>query len=103
MAQQLFGKLFADKGYLSKALCEVLFADGIQLFTKLRKNMKNHIMKMEDKILLRKRVIIETINDELKNHCQMKYSRNRNVNNFMMNILGGLTAYSFFPKNRQST
>ncbi len=66
MTEQLFGKLFADKGYLSKALWEMLFADGIQLFTKLRKNMKDHIMKMEDKILLRKRDIIETINDELK-------------------------------------
>lgn len=63
MTRQLFGKLFADKGYLSKALWEMLFRDGVQLFTKLRKNMKNHIMTMEDKILLRKRAIIETIND----------------------------------------
>lgn len=74
MTQQLFGKLFADKGYLSKALWEMLFEDGIQLFTKLRKNMKNHIMNMEDKILLQKRAIIETINDELKNHCQVEHS-----------------------------
>jgi len=50
MTEQLFGKLFADKRYLSKALREMLFSDGIQLFTKLRKSMKNHIMKMEDKI-----------------------------------------------------
>ncbi|KQM19207.1 transposase [Chryseobacterium sp. Leaf201] len=63
MTRQLFGKLFADKGYLSKALWEMLFRDRVQLFTKLRKNMKNHIMTMEDKILLRKRAIIETIND----------------------------------------
>ena len=98
MTEQLFGKLFADKGYLSKALWEMLFADGIQLFTKLRKNMKNHIMNMEDKILLRKRAIIETINDELKNHCQVEHTRHRSVNNFMMNILGGLSAYCFFPK-----
>nr|WP_294209916.1 IS982 family transposase [uncultured Chryseobacterium sp.] len=98
MTRQLFGKLFADKGYLSKALWEMLFADGIQLFTKLRKNMKNHIMTMEDKILLRKRAIIETINDELKNHCQVEHTRHRSVNNFMMNILGGLAAYCFFPK-----
>ena len=98
MTEKLFGKLFADKGYLSKALWEMLFTDGIQLFTKLRKNMKNHIMKIEDKILLRKRAIIETINDELKNHCQVEHTRHRSVNNFMMNILGSLTAYSFFPK-----
>lgn len=113
MTEQLFGKLFADKGYLSKVLWELkivntykkikaneqmLFADGIQLFTKLRKNMKSHIMKMEDKNLLRKRAIIETINDELKNHCQVEHTRNRSVNNFMINILGSLTAYCFFPK-----
>ncbi|QCX52878.1 IS982 family transposase [Elizabethkingia sp. JS20170427COW] len=98
MTEQLFGKLFADKGYLSKALWEMLFADGIQLFTKLRKNMKNHIMTMEDKISLRKRAIIETINDELKNHCQVEHTHHRSINNFMMNILAGLTAYCFFPK-----
>lgn len=76
----------------------MLFVDKIQLFTKLKKNIKNHIMTMEDKILLRKRAIIETINDELKNHCQVKNIRHRSMNNFIMNILGGLTAYCFFPK-----
>lgn len=98
LTQQLFGKLFGDKGYLSKALWQMLFADGIQLFTKLKKNMKNHLMSIEDKILLRKRAIIETINDELKNLCQIEHSRHRSVCNFIMNILGALTAYCFFPK-----
>ena len=88
----------ADKGYLSRALWEMLFADGIQLFTKLRKNMKGHIMGIKDKILLRKRAIIETINDELKNLCQVEHTRHRSVNNFIINILGTLSAYSFFPK-----
>ncbi|MFK8289565.1 transposase [Capnocytophaga canimorsus] len=59
LTEQLFGKLFGDKGYLSKALWQMLFSDGIQLFTKLRKNMKNHLMSLEEKILLRKRAIIE--------------------------------------------
>lgn len=54
MTWQLFGKLFGDKGYLSKALFDSLFADGIQLITRLRKNMKGHIMSLSDKILLRK-------------------------------------------------
>lgn len=98
LTEELFGKLFADKGYLSKALWEMLFADGIQLFTKLRKNMKGHIMELKDKILLRKRAIIETINDELKNLCQLEHTRHRSVNNFIINILGALSAYSFFPK-----
>lgn len=98
LAENLFGKLFGDRGYLSQALWQMLFADGIQLFTKLRKNMKGHIMEIKDKILLRKRAIIETINDELKNLCQIEHTRHRSVNNFIINIMGALAAYSFFPK-----
>ncbi|MDR2009002.1 MAG: IS982 family transposase [Bacteroidales bacterium] len=98
LCKQLFGKLFADKGYIGQALWQMLFEDGIQLFTKLRKNMKGHIMSLRDKIILRKRAIIETINDELKNHCQIEHSRHRGINNFIMNILSALTAYCFFPK-----
>lgn len=98
LTEQLFGKIYADKGYLSKALWEMLFADGMQLITKLRKNMKGHIMELRDKLLLRKRAIIETINDELKNLCQIEHTRHRSVNNFIMNILGALVAYCFFPK-----
>lgn len=66
MTEPLFGKLFTNKGYLSKTLWKMLFKYEIQLFTKLRKNIKNYIMKMEDKILLRKKSIIDTINNELK-------------------------------------
>ena len=98
LTEQLFGKMYADKGYISRALWEMLFADGIQLFTKLKKNMKGHIMELRDKILLRKRAIIETINDELKNLCQIEHTRHRSANGFIMNILGALVAYSFFPK-----
>lgn len=98
MTQGLFGKLFGDKGYLSKALFDMLFQDGIQIITKLRKNMKNHVMSLTDKILLRKRAIIETVNDELKNLCQIEHSRHRSVNGFLFNIISALTAYSFFPK-----
>ena len=98
MTKGIFGKLFGDKGYLSKALFDALFQDGIQLVTKIKKNMKNHIMSLKDKVLLRKRALIETINDELKNHCQAEHTRHRSVNGFLFNILGALTAYSFFPK-----
>ena len=98
LTEQLFGKIYADKGYLSKALWEMLFADGMQLITKVRKNMKGHIMELKDKLLLRKRAIIETINDELKNLCQIEHTRHRSVNNFIMNILSALIAYCFFPK-----
>ena len=98
MTQGIFGKLFGDKGYISKALFELLFNDGIQLITRLKKNMKGHIMEIKDKVLLRKRSIIETVNDELKNLCQIEHSRHRSVNGFLLNIISALAAYSSFPK-----
>ena len=71
---KIFGKLFADKGYIGQKLFEQLFIEGILLITGLERNMKNCLMSMNDKILLRKRSIIETINDELKNICQIEHS-----------------------------
>ena len=96
--EKVFGKLFADKGYIGQKLFEQLFVDGIQLITGLKRNMKNCLMSMNDKILLRKRSIIETINDELKNICQIEHSRHRSFGNFMTNLISGLLAYSFLPK-----
>lgn len=98
MTKNIFGKLFGDKGYISQALNDLLFQDGIQLITKVKKNMKPKPLSDSEKILLRKRAIIETVNDELKNICQLEHTRHRSVNNFLLNILGALTAYSFFPK-----
>ena len=92
------GKLYADKGYVSKDLTNILFMDGIHLITSIRKNMKNCLMELKDKILLRKRSVIETVNDELKNICQIEHSRHRSFSNFITNIVAGLLAYSFFPK-----
>jgi hypothetical protein len=94
----IFGKLFADKGYIGQKLFEQLFIDGIQLITGLKRNMKNSLMTVTDKILLRKRSIIETINDELKNICQVEHSRHRSFSNFLSNLISGLIAYSFLPK-----
>lgn len=92
------GKLFADKGYISQKLFENLFIDGIQLITGIKSNMKNQIMSMYDKIMLRKRSVIETVNDELKNICQIEHSRHRSFVNFITNMISGLIAYSFLPK-----
>jgi len=94
----IFGKLFGDKGYICKSLFEQLFIDGIHLITKIRKNMKNSLMLIQDKITLKKRAIIETVNDELKNICQIEHTRHRSFENFLTNLLSGLIAYSFFPK-----
>lgn len=96
--KSLKGKLYADKGYLSNALTQVLFLDGLHLITSIRNNMKNVLMELKDKILLRKRSVIETINDELKNICQVEHSRHRSFNNFITNLIAGLIAYTFFDK-----
>ncbi len=98
MTKGLFGKLFGDKGYISKRLREELFADGLELVTSVRKNMQNRLMPIADKIMLRRRSIIETINDQLKNISQIEHSRHRSVNNFVVNILSGLIAYCHQPK-----
>jgi hypothetical protein len=94
----LFGKLFGDKGYLSQSLFDELFqSSGIQLITKLRSNMKNRLMSLSDKLLLRKRAIVETIIDQLKNISQIEHSRHRSVTNFLVNVLCGLIAYALQP------
>jgi Transposase DDE domain. len=98
LGKDLFGKLYGDKGYISSKLFEFLFNDGVHLVTGIRNNMKNRLMSLRDRILLRKRSVIETINDELKNICQIEHSRHRGTANFIMNLLAGLAAYCFFNK-----
>ena len=93
----LFGKVFADKGYISKDLFAVLLQENIELITGLRKNMKNKLMDLQDKLLLRKRSIIETINDQLKNISQIEHSRHRSFTNFLINLIAGLIAYALKP------
>ena len=96
--EKIKGKLYADKGYISQKITEVLFVDGLHLITHIRNNMKNVLMEMKDKILLRKRSVIETINDELKNICSIEHSRHRSFENFITNLVSGLIAYCFFSK-----
>jgi len=96
--EYIFGKLVGDKDYISRNLFERLFVDGIQLITRLKSNMKGASISVSDKLLLRKRAIIETVNDELKNIAQVEHSRHRCFDNFIVNILGALAAYCCFPK-----
>jgi len=98
LTQKLFGKLFGDKGYISSSLFDTLFNNGVHLITGMRSNMKNRLMSLYDKIMLRKRSVIETINDQLKNICEIEHSRHRAVHNFLMNLIAALTAYCFFDK-----
>ena len=98
LVTEIFGKLFGDKGYISKDLFAELYEQDIQLITPLRGNMKNKLMPMMDKLLLRKRSIIETINDQLKNISQILHTRHRSVVNFAVNLIAGMIAYSHQPK-----
>lgn len=96
---KLYGKLFGDKGYISKELFTSLFSNGIHLVTKLRKNMKTKLLTpIEDAFHLRKRAIIETIFDQLKNIFQVEHSRNRSQTNYFNNIFSALIAYNFKEK-----
>jgi Transposase DDE domain len=94
----LTGKVFGDRGYISRALFEELFAQGVQLITKLRKNMKNQLLPLFDKLLLRQRSLIESVNDQLKNIGQIEHSRQRSVPNFLVNLVAGLIAYTYQEK-----
>lgn len=99
LAYRLFGTLFGDKGYLSQPLAEqLLVTQGLRLITTLRKKMHNRLLLLSDKLLLRKRAIIETINDQLKNVCQIEHSRHRSPINFLVHLIAGLIAYCQQPK-----
>ena len=98
LTRGLFGKPFGDKGYISQSLFEQLYERGVQLITRLRKNMKNKLLSLVDKLLLRKRALIESVNDQLKNISQIEHTRHRSGANFLVNLLAGLVAYSYQPK-----
>jgi hypothetical protein len=94
----LFGKLFGDKGYVSQPLFEALYDEGVQLVTKLKTRMKNRLLPLLDKIMLRERAIIESVVDQLKNISQIEHSRHRSVANCFVNLLAGLSAYTWQEK-----
>ena len=93
MAEGLWGKLYGDKGYISQALAGELFNKGVELITTIRKNMKKKFISLWDRALLKKRFIIETVNDQLKNISYIEHSRHRSIHGFMLNLIGGLIAY----------
>ena len=99
LLQHLFGKVFGDRGYVSQKLAQQLWQQsGIQLVTKLKRNMKNHLMSLSDKLLLRRRAIVESIIDQLKNISQIEHSRHRSPVNGFVNVICGLIAYCHQPK-----
>lgn len=98
LVKGLFGKLFGDKGYVSQPLFEALYDEGVQLVTRLKTRMKNRLLPLLDKIMLRKRAIVESVVDQLKNISQIEHSRHRSVANCFVNLLGGLVAYTWREK-----
>ena len=99
MAEGLAGKMFGDKGYISQSLFNQLWEQGLQLITRIKKNMKNKLMPLWDKILLRKRAIIESVHNILKSQCCIEHSRHRSHVNFMAHLVAGLVAYVLLPKH----
>lgn len=89
------GKCFGDKGYLSRYF-EEFYQKGIHLITRVRKNMKNYPMDWWDKLILRKRAIIESVNDILMSVFDIDHTRHRSPQNAITHILGAIMAYSFY-------
>ena len=98
LMEKLQGWLFADKGYLGEPIIEQLKKQAVEIFTKVRKNMKSRVMTGAQKFFLGKRGIIETVIDQLKNCCQIEHSRHRSPTNAFVNIISGLIAYCFKPR-----
>lgn len=98
LTQNIWGWLFGDKGYIKKELWSELWTRNLKLITPLRKNMRNKLMGLWEKLMLRKRGLIETVNEQLKNISQISHSRHRSVRNFMVNVIAGLIAYTFQAK-----
>jgi hypothetical protein len=94
-SKDLTGSIYGDKGYISGNLFLRLFDQGLKLIHGIKNNMKNRLMMLIDKILLRKRSLIESVFNILKNQMNLEHSRHRSPVNFMVNIISCLTAYCF--------
>jgi hypothetical protein len=98
LVRPLWGKRFGDGGSFSQELFEQLWAEGLQLITKLKRNRKKQMMPLWDKLLLRQRALIECVNDQWKNISQIEHTRHRNPINGIINMITALVASTFQPK-----
>jgi transposase len=98
LVAELQGKLLADKGYISKVLFAELWRRGLHLITGIRRNMKTHLTPLIDKLLLRKRFIIETLFDKLKSDMGLEHTRHRSPTNAFVHVLSCLAAYMLGKK-----
>jgi hypothetical protein len=97
ITKHLTGKLYADKGYISRELFHRLWQRGLHLITGIRRNMRNHLMPLADKLMLRQRFLIETVLEILKCEMGLEHSRHRSPVNAMVHVLSCLVAYAFRP------
>lgn len=97
LSKNIIGKLFGDKGYISHELFLKLYEKGLEIITRLKLNMKNKLMSLIDKLLLRRRGVIESVNNKLKSGCQIEHHRHRSKWNFLVNLISGIIAYSYDP------
>ena len=97
IASNLVGKLYADKGYIGKEFACKMKDFGLDVVTRVRKNMKEVMHCEFDQALLRKRSLVETVFDELKNLCQIEHTRYRSPMNFAVNVMAGIVAYCLQP------
>jgi hypothetical protein len=97
ITRHLKGKLYADKGYISHEVFHKLWQRGLHLITGIRRNMRNHLMLLGDKIMLRKRFVIETVFDILKGEMGLEHTRHRSPVNAMVHVLSCLVAYAYRP------
>jgi hypothetical protein len=98
LLSSVVGKVFGDKGYISAPLAKSLLTRKVQLITRSKRNMKNRLMLLKDMLLLRKRAIVESVIDQLKNIPQIEHSRHRSHANFVVNMIAGLIAYCHQPQ-----
>lgn len=97
MTKGVTGLLFADKGYICKNLFLMLYKRGLKLVTGIKKNMKNCLMHWNEKILLRKRSLVETVFDYLKNKLQIEHTRHRSPINAFVHIISTIISYQLKP------
>jgi hypothetical protein len=99
LTKDLVGTIYSDKGYIKQNLFVTLYEKGLKLIHGIKKNMKNKLLTLKDKILLRKRNLIETVFGYLKNTLNIEHTRHRSPINAFVNMLAALVTYSL-KKNK---
>ena len=99
LTKDLFGKFFGDKGYLLKTpFWQKLYEEGKHFVTKIRQNMKNKLMSLSDKLLLKKRGVIESVGAIFKEQLSLEHSRHRSILGFLNHVISSIAAYNFKSK-----